>query len=302
MKNLRAVLVLVLAGAFLSPAPGKCAPAGMAFLKIGVGADAVAMGNAVVSNIDGPGATYWNPGALGLMTGTQFGFVHNESFQSIRQEFAGVTRSLGRFALGGSFDGTWVENLKSYDDSGNYLGDFAYYGVATGLTGAYSLTDRWGMGATVKYVREALDTYSAGGLAVDLGAQGRGVLLPRLDLGMSILHLGSSMQYVSEQFDLPLTIQGGASYRVPLPSLGAEAVLAAEVRHVRQEDTSVLLGIDYRLQQVASLRFGYRSGMDTEDVSFGLGFRHKQIEADYSYVPFKEDIGSQHRIGLTIRR
>jgi hypothetical protein len=304
MKIRRPFLLAVLAASLMVPTSARCdqKPTGMSYLSIGVGADAVGMGEAVVSNVDGPGATYWNPGALGQMTGTQFGFVHNESFQSIRQEFAGVTRNFGRFGVGGSFHGTWLENIDSYDDAGNSLGHFAYYGVALGLSGAYKLSDTWSAGVTGQYLREAVDVYNASGMALDLGVQGREVLIQRLDAGLSVLHIGPEMKYVDQPFVLPTTIQGGVSYRLPLSQLGAEAVVAAEVRHVREQATSLLLGVEYRLQQAASLRVGYRSGLDTENVSFGIGFRHKQLQADYSYVPFKDDLGAQHRIGITIRR
>ncbi len=303
MKIRRAFALVILAATVMAPTAARCdqKPTGMSYLNIGVGADAVGMGEAVVSNVDGPGATYWNPAALAQMTGTQFGFVHNESFQSIRQEFAGITRGLGRFGIGASFHGTWLENISSYDDAGNFLGHFAYYGVALGLSGAYKLNDTWSAGVTGKYLREAVDVYNASGMAFDLGVQGREVLLERLDAGVSVRHIGSEMKYIDEPFVLPTTIQGGLSYRVPLSQLGAEAVVAAEVRHVRQEATSLLLGVEYRLQQSASLRVGYRSGLDTENVSFGIGFHHKQLQADYSYVPFKDDLGSQHRIGITVR-
>ena len=50
------------------------------------------------------------------------------------------------------------------------------------------------------------------------------------------------------------------------------------------------------------MRIGYRDGLDTEDVSFGIGFHQGSIQADYAYVPFGEDLGSQHRVGLTYRR
>lgn len=303
MKIPRALLLAILAATLTVPvaARGEQKPTGMSYLSIGVGADAIGMGEAVVSNVDSPAATYWNPGALAQMAGTQFSFVHNESFQSIRQEFAGVTRSFGRLGAGLSFHGAWMENIDSYDDSGNLLGQFAYYGLSIGLSGAYRLNDTWSAGVTGKYLREVIDVYHASGMAFDLGVQGREVL-PRLDAGVSVLHVGSEMKYIDKPFVLPTTFQGGVSYHVPLSRLGAEAVVAAEVQHVRQQDTSLLLGVEYRLQQVARLRVGYRSGLDTEDVSFGIGFRHKQVQADYSYVPFKESLGSQHRIGITIRR
>lgn len=297
-------LVSVLVGlCLLSPSIGLAAdPVGMAYLKIGAGAEATGMGEAVVSNTDGPTATYWNPGALPLLQGSQAAFVHNESFFDVRQEFVGLTRAIGRFGVGLSFHGTWVDNLKAYgDEPADYLGTFGYYGFAAGVSGGYRLSDAWGVGAGVQLLREAIDVYDASGTAFDLGLQGRGVL-PHLDCGLSILHMGSSMKYVEQSILLPVTIQGGVTYHVPIPQANSEALLAVELRQIRDEDASLRLGLEYRLHQAMSLRAGYRSALDTEDVSFGLGYKRGRIQADYSYVPFGEDLGAQHRFGIIYRR
>lgn len=276
------------------------AATGSAFLKIGAGADVMGMGEAVVSNVNGPSSVYWNPGALALMKGLQAGFVHNESIMSVRQEYVALTKSFGRLGLGTAFNGTWTDNLDSYDESANYLGTFGYYGLTLGVAGAYSVTPTWGIGAGIKMVREVIDVYDATGVAFDLGIQGREVL-PRLDVGLSLLHAGSALSYVDESFELPMTVQGGASYRLPLPTLGSQAVVAAEVRKVKDEDASFRGGVEYHVQQVARLRVGYRSGLDTEDVSFGIGLRRGALQGDYAYVPFGEDLGPQHRFGITYR-
>lgn len=302
---MRLSVLLLLFVVMLATIPPDSATAGqpttMAFLKMGAGADAIGMGDAVVSNVNGPNATYWNAGATGFLPGIQATMVHNESFQSVRQEFAGLTRSFGRWTLGGSFLGTWTDNMDSYDESANYLGKFAYYGFAAGLTGARRLSDTWGAGVTVKYVRDAFDVYSSTGVAVDLGVQGREVF-PHLGVGLSVLHLGSKTSYVEKSYDLPRTIQAGVSYLVPLSALGSEALIAAEVRSILGEDTTFLTGIEYHVKQTAHLRVGYRSGLDTQDVSFGVGFKKAPLVVDYAYVPFGEDLGSQHRVGLTYRR
>ncbi len=301
MKKRAVPLLAVVISLVGSISVGAAEPSMMAFLKVGAGADAVGMGEAVVASVDGPNATYWNAGALAFLPGIQATVVHNESFQSVRQEYAGLTRSFGGWTLGGSFLGTWTDNMDSYDESANYLGKFAYYAFAAGVTGARRLSDTWGAGVTVKYVRDAFDIYSASGAAFDLGIQGREVL-PRLGVGVSVLHLGSQLSYVDKSYSLPRTIQGGISYRLPVPATGTDALVAAEVRSVVGEDTSFLTGVEYRVQQVARLRVGYRSGLDTQDVSFGIGFHKGSLTADYAYVPFGEDLGAQHRVGLTYRR
>ncbi|MBD3162321.1 MAG: PorV/PorQ family protein [Candidatus Eisenbacteria bacterium] len=301
MKRLRrpSLLLLMLLVAGLPAAEAD--PVGLSFLKIGAGAESVAMADAVVSNVDGPTAAYWNPGALGFLPGFQAGAAHNESFQSVRQEFAGITRSFGPIGAGLSFVGTWTDNLDAYDDAANYLGEFAYYGISLAASGGYRINDTWGAGLSVKYLQEVIDEFDATGVAFDFGVQGRR-LFDRFDVGLAVLHVGPSMEYVDDPFDLPLTVQGGVTMHIPLASVRSEGLLAAEVRKVRGEDAGLQLGAEYRIQQMASLRIGYRSGLDTEDVSFGIGLRKGSIRGDYAYVPFGEDLGSQHRIGLTVRR
>lgn len=300
MSAVRSFGVLAL-GLTMTCAAHAADPVGLAYLKIGAGADAVGMGEAVVSNVDGPVATYWNPAAMAFLPDFQAAVVHNESFASVRQEFAGATRSLGRFAVGAAFNGSWTDDLRAYDESANFLGHFGYYGMSAGISGAYRLSDRFGAGLTVKYLREAFDIYDASGVAFDLGLAGREVF-PRVDVGVSVLHLGSDLTYIDAPFRLPLTIQGGVTYHMPLSRLGAEAILAAELRKVRDEDAGVVLGFEYRLQESARLRMGYRSGLETEDLSFGLGLGRGALRADYAYVPFDEELGNSHRIGLTYRR
>lgn len=283
------------------PALAAGNPTGLAFLKIGVGADAIGMADAVVSNVDGPAATYWNPAALGWTDGLEATVVHNESFESIRHEFAGVVRDVGPVGVGLSFHGSYTDNMDAYDEAANYLGTFGYYSMAVAATGGYSFNDMWAAGASIKYLREEIDIWNATGAAFDFGIQGRSVL-SNLDVGFAVLNLGSSMTFIDVAFDLPMTIQGGATYHVPMASMRSEGLLAIEVRKIRDEDTSVHFGLEYRLQETALMRIGYRNGIDTEDLSFGIGFNQGSIQADYAYVPFGEDLGSQHRVGLTYRR
>ncbi|MCA9730053.1 MAG: hypothetical protein KC729_20385, partial [Candidatus Eisenbacteria bacterium] len=151
-------------------------PTGLAYLKIGAGARAIAMGNAVVSNVDGPDATYWNPGAVPLLGGTQAELMHTESFQAVRYEFASITRQLGRHGIGAAFHGIWLDNIKSYDESGAFLGDFGYAGMAVSGNYGFALSDQVGVGVGVEMIREQIDVSDASGLGFSLGAQARELL------------------------------------------------------------------------------------------------------------------------------
>jgi hypothetical protein len=292
---------LVTVGVLLGLSVGTAqAATGLSFLKIGAGARAVAIGDAVVSHVNDASATYWNPGAIPLMAGSRAEVMHNESFQGIRYEFASLTHSAGSHGAGLSFNGIWTDNLRAYNDQAEFEGHFGYYGVAVGASYGYAIRENLGLGAGVEYLREAMDIYSTSGLAVNLGMQMREIL-PNTSAGLAVLHMGSSMKYESASFDLPRTIQGGVTHVIPLSALAGRLLLAAEVRATRDEDTQVLLGTEYNYQDMAQLQFGYRTGLDTQDISLGVGFGRRNLRGEYAFVPFKENLGDQHRLALLLR-
>lgn len=281
--------------------PGSTfAATGLSFLRMGVGARAVALGDAVVSHVDDASAVYWNPGALPLMDGSQGGIMHNEALQGIRYEFASLTTTRGRHGFGAAFNGIWTDPIRGYDEKGEFEGEFGYYGLT--LSGSYgiALTEKLGVGAGFEYLREQIEEFNTSGIAANLGLQMREVL-PRTDLGFAVLHLGSAMKYEAQEFDLPATVQGGISHTVPLAAAGGEFLLAAEVRRTRGEDTQLLLGTEYSYQNLARLQAGYRTGLDTQDVSMGVGLGRGNVRGEYAFVPTSENLGDQHRISLLLR-
>lgn len=290
--SLGACLLLTVSGA-------SQAGTGLSFLRIGAGARSIAMGKAVVSNVADPTATYWNPGAMAFVGGTELELMHNESFQTVRYEFAGLTHERGRNHLGAAFHGVWTDDLDGRDEVGNPTGSFGYAGLV--LSGSYALAihERLGIGLGVEYLREVIDDEQTEGFAVNLGGQARDVL-PRTDLGVAVLHLGPAMKYVEEEFDLPLTVQGGLTHHLPVSALGGVFQVAAEVRSVQDQDTRLVFGTEYHYQEFTALQVGYETNHDTRDVSFGLGLGTGRFRGQYAFSPYDENLGDQHRFSVQI--
>lgn len=303
-RQRRRLALTALAGLSLAVLAGPSpAATGLSFLKIGVGARAVAMGNAVVSHVDGPSATYWNPGALPLAQRPAAELGHSETLDGVRYEFVSLSHAvdsgLGRHGLGVAFNGVWTDRMRSYDETGRFIGEFGYYGVV--LAGSYGFAphDRVGLGVTLEYLREVIDVYNTDGMALTAGCQVREVL-PRTDIGVAMHHLGSAMSYEEREFDLPFALQGGISHRLPLAAAGGSLLLSAEARKVRDEDAQLLFGTEYQYQDLARLQVGYRTALDTEDVSLGVGLGNGRLRGQYAFVPFGEELGDQHRLSLQI--
>jgi len=296
-RGLLAAFALVL----LLPAAGSgagSAATGLSFLKVGVGARSVALGNAVVSHVDDASAMGWNPGALPLLRGTNAELMHQESLDGVRYEYVALAHALGaRHGTGISFQGVWTNPIQGYDEIAQPRGEFGYSDIGVSAGYGFSPIERLGVGAAVEYLREAIDTFTASGVAWNFGVQVREIL-PRTDAGFAVLHFGSDMKYETQAFRLPLTLQGGVSHLVPLRSLGGTVRLAVEMQKVRDEDVCGLVGTEYEYQHTARVQVGYRSGQDSESMSFGMGVGKGRIRGQYSFVPFRNNLGDQHRIAV----
>jgi hypothetical protein len=242
----------------------------------------------------------WNPGALPLLAATSAELVHQESLDGVRTEYLALVHPFGsRHGAGVSLQGAWTSPLKKYDLNGEYQGEFGYSDLDLSAGYGFALTDGIGAGVAVEYLREAIDTFTATGLAWSAGVQVRGIL-PRTDAGFAVLHLGSDMEFETQAFRLPVTLQGGVSHLVPLSAVSGTARLAVEVRKVRGEDACGLVGAEYEYQRVARVQIGYRSGLDNESMSFGMGLGRDRIRGQYSFVPFENNLGDQHRIAMQL--
>ncbi len=77
--------------------------AGLAFLKIGVGARSTAMGEAYTAAGDDATSFYWNPAGSAWVTSRQAHFTHNEWIQGITNEVANVVLPAFHGSLGIGF-------------------------------------------------------------------------------------------------------------------------------------------------------------------------------------------------------
>src|SRR5260221_5234533 len=110
---------------------------GLAFLKLGVTSRSIALGEAVVSNVEDACATFYNPAALLKGTNVNLMFMHNESVLGVRTEFFAAKLKFKKLALGLSLNNTSISNIEIRDIPGAPLGTFDAQNFAMGLTGAY---------------------------------------------------------------------------------------------------------------------------------------------------------------------
>ena len=142
------------------------------FLKIGVGARGVAMGESFVASANDASALYWNPAALVQFTQDQAIAAHTEYLVDIKHEFFGVAWHLtGQDAVGVSFTSLHMKDMEITTETqpfgtGRY---FSFGDIAVGFSYGRKMTDQFSFGATVKYVEETLDVLKMRSVMVDIG-------------------------------------------------------------------------------------------------------------------------------------
>ncbi len=275
---------------------------GLAFLKHGVDARSMLFGEALTAHVEDATASYWNPAGLAMLDHPQIVLSHVESFADLRHEFGAIAQPLGDGGLvtGLHFNGIWTDDLQGYDSHANPTGSFGYAAYAVGVSLSKEVAERLFVGATGKYISESISAYSATGWAGDLGVQWVPTDTSPFKLGGTVRNLGSKMSFIEEEFDLPLTLQGGISYAKPLTGMSGQLLVALEVRDVKGQGSSVHGGVEYDYRETLRFGVGYQDGHDTRDVSVGLGMRHGRMAFDWAYVPVAEDLGDEHRFSLRV--
>ncbi|MEK6647539.1 MAG: PorV/PorQ family protein [Candidatus Firestonebacteria bacterium] len=286
------------------------------FLKIGIGARPVGMGEAFVAVADDANSVYWNPAGLARVKKMEFTAMHNEWFQDIRYEFIAYAHpfengSTGAFHLGSLYlkgleRRSWLTEDPEDDPSlaedlfgaADYEGAISYSGW---------LTENLMGGANLKFIYETIDKYNASGFAFDLGLIYK-IAGDNLTSGLVLQNLGPKLTFIQRGYMLPLTAKLGFAWKIPLLNL----LWAIDLKQPIDNYLHINSGLEYWFMNTIALRVGYRYkwfGNDLGTLSgltSGMGFQVNNLfgtldmELDYAFVPYG-DLGFTHRVSLTAR-
>jgi hypothetical protein len=307
MKTLarRLAVELPLAGALVALAPGSGLAAdpgdtGLAFLKIGVGARAAAMGEAYVAVAQDPTAMYWNPAGISNAPDLAFHASHNEWISDVRYEYIGAVQGMRGHALGVHVALLHMGELEGRDASGQFTESFRAYDFAAGVSYGRRLTRTLEVGVTGKLLHEKIQDYSATGFASDLGVRYR-TPVRGLTLAATLTNLGPDMTFEQDAFTLPSAGRIGAAYRSL--SLLSGFILASDLRFPNDSDVKGHVGAELWVHEAIALRGGAKLNYDEEAGTLGFGVKFREYEFDYAFVPFSEtsELGDTHRISVDWR-
>jgi len=310
----------------------KTGTASLQFLKLGIDARAIGMGEAYTAVSDDISSVYWNPGGLALMDKNQVFISHTNWVAETYHEFLAVSTATdyGYFALFTSFFHTSPIDETKEDIFGKTGRTFYFTNLAVGVTYANAFTDKFSFGLSGKFLREDIADENINSYSFDFGTM-YNTMYKNIIIGMSLRNFGPEVQYQienkksevidEEEWD-PFGLNKnklGTSFQIPMNfSLGVSGDL------YRNDDNSSYLiasiqldncvdrketwniGSEYKFYRTLFLRAGYQIGYDAASWSSGFGVKFASSVAvfnvDYAYTDMgrlKEDfLTSAHRLSL----
>jgi long-subunit fatty acid transport protein len=273
--------------------------AGLSFLKLGVGARSLAMGEAATALTHDPSSTHYNPAGLRQAQNPQLLLMHKQWILETRTEFLAATLPIDEISFGLSLNVTSIPGIEIRQRPGPAEGSFTAQNAAIGLSSAYGIDDRLDIGLSVKYLYEKIFVDEAGGFGLDAGTVYRSPW--NITFGASLSNMGSMSKLREVSSRLPTTLRVGAARYEALESLDAGLNFAADVVSILPEsNTHLHLGAEFIYDQTFSVRMGYVSGYETRNVTAGVGFKYSLLTVDYAFVPFGLEFGTTHTFSLLI--
>ncbi|MFO7914091.1 MAG: PorV/PorQ family protein [Candidatus Krumholzibacteriales bacterium] len=271
---------------------------------LGAGSRAISMGGAFSAIGDDPSVIYYNPAGLRLNRYRAVTVNHIQLFSGFTDanyDFVGLvypTLSAGSLGLGIMTTGTG--GIREFDEYSVETGEISYresqgvLGYAANLPFEYF--GKFTVGTSIKFLNQRIGDYSDNGAGMDLGVIYRQPYIKGLTLGCNLQDIiGAETKLRSRIDKLDRTIMLGIGYS---RDFGSSVIMtaAAQIDMPERADNDIRFGLECRIKNIVSIRFGY----DSEQLTAGIGFSWMGYSADYGYFS-REEAGSSHPVSLSMR-
>lgn len=205
--------------------------------------------------------------------------------------------------------GSFYQTVRSTGERGfEEIGTYSPTALSVGIGYAKMLSEKFSIGANVKYATQTLGTgvtaiaadgnyveedFKTNTVAFDFGVIYK-TGFKSLNVGMSIRNFSKEIKYVDENFELPLTFRVGMSMDmmdIIQPDQDMHTFnLAVDATNPRDNKEYVNIGGEYIFMNTLALRGGY-SGFDNNGgLTAGAGVMQEVagflLAVDYAYAPF----------------
>lgn len=261
------------------------------FLKIGVGARAIAMGGAFVAVANDVTGIYWNPAGIARMPRHEAILLHTKWLADVSFDYAGIAINMGNAGtVGASITTVSMGDMKvrtELEPEGTGE-NFAAGDLAGSIAYARNLTDRFSIGFNAKYIHQRIWHMASSGFAIDVGTIFT-TQFKDMKIGMSISNFGTNMkmagrdtrQFIDvnpdakgsndlipshlqlDSWSLPLIFRVGVSID-PIKTDQHRLTVAMDALHPNDNRESLNVGAEYGLRNMVFLRAGLKTVQFTE--------------------------------------
>jgi hypothetical protein len=274
------------------------------FLRMGVGARSISMGNTGVAYPATAYSTFYNPATFGFVEDHLVGLSY--SFLSLDRRFEFISFSM-RIPPEAGFSIGWIESgvgdLKSYNSIGEETGDISHSANAVYFSFGRKFSEKLAIGLSVKILFENINDgtdefdYTSNGVGFDLGMIYR--FSDDLIFGAQVKDINSKFKASTDKLferggttidKFPVTYKTGLFYHTPLQWLWAAYDFEWSNKGLKKHH----LGVEV----VYGRNLALRMGLNGNNLVFGAGLDFKIISTlsflDYAFVPSMVDEGSSH--------
>jgi long-subunit fatty acid transport protein len=343
MKKITIFIALVLVMAFAATNVFAVSEAAVLFLLISPNSRASGMGEAFVGLADDVSAIYWNPGGLAFQEGRQFTSMYSKWLPKLNLDdmyyvFGAYRQSIeGLGTIAGNITFLNLGEQTITDETGpDPLGTFNSFDVAITLSYATMLSENFGAGLNVRFIRSNLSDVGAGAekgsgkanaFAMDFGVLKRNLFIDRLNFGLSVSNIGPKLTFIdADQADpLPTNFRAGFAFRVLDQKFNkitlvfdinkllvnrnddgsSDSVFKAFLSSWGHNDYVFNIGGEYWYADLIALRLGYNHDPagKLKFLTVGAGLRYSIYQFDFSYISDQDSpVSDTMRFSLTVGR
>lgn len=272
--------------------------------NLGVGARALALGNAYVAMPFDATAVYWNPAGLDYIQQKNVSLFYTNLVWDAKYYYAGYahpTVNFGTFGFG--IINIGMGDIKEMDSSAPIeLGTFSYAQQEFILSYGKQFPWNIALGINLKIDHQSIYGLSDTGVGADFGFLYRpnftNLLLSGLSVGMTVQNLfGPRLKQISETDINPVNFRMGFAKPILTNEWGNQFTIFMDFEQGEYEPFKFHTGTEYVFNNFAMLRVG----LNNNQIAFGAGAAVSMFQIDYMYGKFSDNpFDANHRISFSI--
>jgi hypothetical protein len=274
--------------------------AGAAYLLRPVGPKSIAMGEVKAALCDDPFNWLSNPATLPPMKKNGFGLFHSEWLLDTRYtSLSGNTRVSKWFTLGAGVIYEYGKDIQGYDALGQMTDPLKNYNYQALVGLGFGPAADFSAGVNLKYFRETLSEWSAGGYGFDIGVF-YDMPFAGVNVGLTVQNVGPDIKFIDKEEPIPTTVRAGAVYTTAAAASNVGFSLGLDFVKPRFESPYLGAGLELAIVGTVAIRGGWCGRKDRagDGFTFGTGIAvDDRIAVDYAATSYG-DLGLQHIISL----